>query len=75
MLLQDKQETIVPLPVPIPVYVVYCTVWVDAAGVAHFRDDPYSVDRRVSVALAQSHSAGFSGGKTTTRVTFLHALD
>jgi len=31
----------VTLPRPIPVYVLYLTVWVDDGGAVHFADDPY----------------------------------
>lgn len=38
---------------PIPVYLVYFTTFVDAAGETNFRDDIYGRDQRLSEALAR----------------------
>ena len=35
------RHQVLPLPEPIPVYVVYLPSWVDEAGLAHFRPDHY----------------------------------
>ena len=43
----------ITLATPVPIYVVYWTAWVDAHGTAHFRDDVYSRDKRLSLALQQ----------------------
>ncbi len=32
---------------PVPVYLLYLTAWVSADGVVNFRDDIYSLDKRV----------------------------
>jgi len=36
---------------PVPIYLTYFTVWVDAAGELQFRDDLYGWDARLSAAL------------------------
>ncbi len=41
----------VPLREPIPVYVLYWTVWVDAAGRVQFRRDLYDIDSQLTEAL------------------------
>lgn len=35
----------------IPVRFTYVTAWVDDAGIAHFRDDFYGIDKRIAAAL------------------------
>ena len=40
-----------PLPAPVPVYLLYHTAWVDADGALNFRDDIYRRDRRLLAAL------------------------
>jgi murein L,D-transpeptidase YcbB/YkuD len=48
----DKgEERTVKLPEPIPVYILYCTAWVDDAGEVCFRNDVYGRDKMVSDAL------------------------
>lgn len=44
----------VRLQTPLPVHVVYDTVWVDEAGIVHFRDDIYGRDQQPTEALAAS---------------------
>src|SRR5206468_7124370 len=41
----------VTLRPPLPVHVLYETVWVDEAGVANFRDDIYGRDQRLVAKL------------------------
>jgi murein L,D-transpeptidase YcbB/YkuD len=43
-------------PSPVPIYVTYRTVTVDAAGTVVFRDDVYGRDRRVVQAMARPRS-------------------
>jgi murein L,D-transpeptidase YcbB/YkuD len=50
-LLGSWQTRTVTLRTPVPVYLLYRTVWVDEEGVAHFRDDLYGHDRRLLQAL------------------------
>jgi murein L,D-transpeptidase YcbB/YkuD len=48
---------------PIPIHVVYDTVWIDDAGIAQFRDDVYGLDRRSREIRAMGSSAvSFSCG-------------
>ncbi len=37
----------VPIPKPVPIYLVYLTAWVDPDGVPHFRDDVYGRDQLI----------------------------
>jgi len=43
---QGKPLTL-DLPEPLPVYLLYWTAWVDAAGTLHLRDDIYGRDQRL----------------------------
>ena len=43
----------VRLDEPLPVHILYWTAWVDDRGRVQFRDDVYSVDRRVIEALGE----------------------
>jgi murein L,D-transpeptidase YcbB/YkuD len=45
------RERMVPLPQPLPVYIVYWTAWVDEEGVLQFRPDIYETDRKMAEAL------------------------
>ena len=42
------------LPVPIPVFLLYWTAWMDAEGRVQFREDWYDADRRLQTALAEA---------------------
>jgi murein L,D-transpeptidase YcbB/YkuD len=45
-------ETVsVPLPAPLPVYLLYWTAWVDREGLLQFREDVYGRDEAISEAL------------------------
>lgn len=50
-LLASRKEKAVALERPIPVHIVYRTVWYDDAGVAHYRPDVYGRDAQVYRAL------------------------
>ena len=39
------------LPVPVPVYVLYWTAWVDEKGRVQFREDVYDSDKKLQAAL------------------------
>jgi murein L,D-transpeptidase YcbB/YkuD len=43
----------------VPVHVMYWTAWVDSAGRTQFRDDVYSLDRRLDEALRSGKTSGF----------------
>ncbi len=47
-------ETTVKLKEPVPIYLVYRTVWVSADGRPNYRADSYKVDRKVFNALAKA---------------------
>jgi hypothetical protein len=52
--LLGQQETgSIPLPDPIPVYLLYQTAWVDEDGILQFRNDIYAHDARLAAALRQ----------------------
>lgn len=42
---------VVPLPTPVPIYLLYQTAWVDPDGTVNFRPDLYQRDPRLDVAL------------------------
>jgi L,D-transpeptidase YcbB len=42
----------IPLPKPLPIYILYWTAWVDADGTVELRRDLYGHDAAVEVALA-----------------------
>jgi murein L,D-transpeptidase YcbB/YkuD len=48
------QERLVPLPHPLPIYLLYRTAWVDQDGVLQFRPDIYERDRRLDEMLRQA---------------------
>ena len=50
LIAQEEKRTI-PLPDPIPVYMLYQTAWVDEGGTLQFRNDIYGHDRRLAAAL------------------------
>jgi len=45
------KERAVPIPEPLPVHVLYWTVWVDATGALHYEDDVYGRDGALDTAL------------------------
>jgi murein L,D-transpeptidase YcbB/YkuD len=47
-----------PLPAPVPIYLLYQTVFVDEDGAVEFRDDLYGRDTRLATALASIDHAG-----------------
>jgi L,D-transpeptidase YcbB len=53
---QRGTEQVVPLPVAIPVHLLYWTAWADAAGVVHFREDIYDRDKVLDQALREAIS-------------------
>ena len=46
-----KTEHSIFLKNPIPVHIVYCTVWKERDGSVQFRDDCYGLDQRLGAAL------------------------
>ena len=52
--LNSGRETQVNLKTPVPVHLTYRTVWVDAKGGVHYRDDIYGRDGRIFGALANA---------------------
>jgi murein L,D-transpeptidase YcbB/YkuD len=51
-ILKGWSTTTIPLEQPIPVHVMYETVWVDDHGRVHFAEDVYGRDQRIADALA-----------------------
>ena len=49
----------VPLSDPVPVHIVYLTVWVDQEGIAYFSDDIYHRDRVLLEQIKQIHYPGY----------------
>ncbi len=52
-LLETGQTTVLSLPRPIPVHLLYWTAWVTEDGVIHFREDLYGRDGPVGRALLE----------------------
>jgi murein L,D-transpeptidase YcbB/YkuD len=44
----------VPLPKPVPIYLMYLTAWVGEDGVVNFRDDVYDRDRKLSATTLEN---------------------
>ncbi|RPI24032.1 MAG: hypothetical protein EHM61_18220 [Acidobacteria bacterium] len=58
---EQNPEKTVKLPSPLPVYILYWTVWVEEDGSVAFRDDVYDEDKKLLRALpAQVARAGES---------------
>ncbi|MBD3287548.1 L,D-transpeptidase family protein [candidate division KSB1 bacterium] len=51
--LKSVTDMSIELPQPIPVYLFYCTAWVNDNGIVHFRDDIYNRDVLVEEALRE----------------------
>jgi len=49
--LASGQETEVPVRDRLPVHIMYWTVWIDGAGLPHFRNDIYDRDEPLALAL------------------------
>ena len=58
--IQENVEQTVQLPEPIPVHLLYWTVWVDGDGSLQFREDIYGRDTLLDRALANKNSASHS---------------
>jgi murein L,D-transpeptidase YcbB/YkuD len=54
--LEKNAEKTIRLSKPIPVHLLYLTVWIDDKGVAHFRKDIYGRDKRLDDALRKQAS-------------------
>ena len=52
-LIAQNETVSIPLPDPIPVYLLYQTAWVGADGRLQFRNDVYGHDARLTAALQQ----------------------
>ena len=53
-LIATGETKTLPVPKPVPVWLLYFTAWVDADGTVEYRDDLYDRDQRLAVALTQS---------------------
>jgi len=49
------KRQVVRLDPPIPVHIVYRSVWVDKKGATHFSRDPYKRDKALLRALFSAH--------------------
>jgi L,D-transpeptidase YcbB len=56
--IDSKERLVITLRDPIPVHIVYFTVWMGGDGLAYFRDDLYEYDRLLDTAMHKN------GGKT-----------
>jgi murein L,D-transpeptidase YcbB/YkuD len=52
--IHSGKTQIVMIPEPIPVHLLYWTVWADSEGTIHFRDDIYGRDARLMSALNEN---------------------
>ena len=59
--LEASKTRAVPLREPLPVYVLYWTVWVDEVGEVQFRADLYDIDRQLIEALSEARENAVSG--------------
>ncbi|HOO42027.1 MAG TPA: L,D-transpeptidase family protein, partial [Syntrophales bacterium] len=58
--INSGQRLLIALRNPIPVHLVYFTVWSDETGLVYFRDDLYEYDRYLGKAM--NHQQGKTGG-------------
>lgn len=58
--IDSKERFVITLRNPIPVHIVYLTVWTGGDGLTYFRDDLYEYDRLLDTAMRQS--SGKTGG-------------
>ena len=58
--INSGQRLLIALRNPIPVHIVYFTVWSDETGLVYFRDDLYEYDRYLGKAMNQQQ--GKTGG-------------
>jgi murein L,D-transpeptidase YcbB/YkuD len=56
--MQSQEPVQVNLPKPVPVYIVYRTVWVDDDGMVNFREDVYGHDERHLARLGVKPETG-----------------
>jgi murein L,D-transpeptidase YcbB/YkuD len=52
--IENSATMTVPLPEPIPIYLLYWTAWVEEDGSLHLHDDIYGRDKLLSNALQES---------------------
>ena len=52
--IKSRERTIVHLPEPISIYLIYLTAWVGDEGDIHFREDIYQRDVPLYKALMES---------------------
>jgi len=50
-IIASRERTVVRLEEPVPVHIAYRTVWLDADGSVHFREDVYGRDKLLEEAL------------------------
>ncbi len=62
---QGDTET-VPVPKPVPVWLLYWTAWIDADGAVEFRDDLYDRDQHLAVALNEASRLPVMLARATT---------
>jgi L,D-transpeptidase YcbB len=51
--IESLERTIVRLPRPVPVFLIYLTAWADESGTIHFREDIYRRDGPLHRALSE----------------------
>lgn len=51
--MNSGQERNISLPTPVPVHMIYLTVWTEPDGTVYFRPDVYGRDARLDTALSQ----------------------
>lgn len=60
---KSNENMIIPLPEPIPVYLVYWTAWAERDGSVHFRNDIYKRDAPLNSELLRQRMADSGTGR------------
>ncbi len=55
--IKEGKPRSVHLALPVPVHILYMTVWADDNGIAYFRKDIYNRDQSLLTALKQKHTS------------------
>lgn len=68
-IIRSNKNRALALPEPIPVHMLYQTVWVDGNGTLQFRDDIYNKDTLLTAALPGEHKFAVNNESEKTAIS------